>query len=151
MTTSVFECLTDENISREVAEGYRNLGKVAWHVVATVPEMLAGVGLGVSAIDPEAPPPDNASEIVAGYKAVSGEVAQAIGGKWSDEELLEEVELYGEKMPRGKWLESFVAHEVHHRGQMTVLLRMAGVEKVPGVYGPSREEWSKYGMDEPAY
>jgi hypothetical protein len=28
---------------------------------------------------------------------------------------------------------------------MTVLMRQAGL-KVPGVYGPSREEWSQFGM-----
>jgi uncharacterized damage-inducible protein DinB len=38
-----------------------------------------------------------------------------------------------------------MSHEIHHRGQMTVLMRQAGL-KVPGVYGPSREEWTAYGM-----
>jgi uncharacterized damage-inducible protein DinB len=28
---------------------------------------------------------------------------------------------------------------------MTVLMRQAGL-KVPGIYGPSREEWSQFGM-----
>jgi len=36
-------------------------------------------------------------------------------------------------------------HQTHHRAQMTVLMRQAGL-KVPGVYGPSREEWSQMGM-----
>ena len=39
-------------------------------------------------------------------------------------------------------------HQIHHRGQMTVLMRQAGLE-VPGVYGPSRPEWAHYGMPEP--
>jgi uncharacterized damage-inducible protein DinB len=30
-------------------------------------------------------------------------------------------------------------HLVHHRGQLTVYLRMAG-GKVPGLYGPSADE-----------
>ena len=29
-------------------------------------------------------------------------------------------------------------HEIHHRGQMTVLMRQAGL-KLPGVYGPSAD------------
>jgi len=37
-------------------------------------------------------------------------------------------------------------HQAHHRGQMTVLMRQAGM-KVPGVYGPSKEEWSAFGME----
>jgi uncharacterized damage-inducible protein DinB len=31
---------------------------------------------------------------------------------------------------------------------MTVLMRQAGL-KVPGIYGPSREEWVKIGMTAP--
>jgi len=32
---------------------------------------------------------------------------------------------------------------------MTVLMRQGGL-KVPGVFGPTKEEWSQYGMQEPA-
>jgi uncharacterized damage-inducible protein DinB len=32
---------------------------------------------------------------------------------------------------------------------MTVLMRQAGL-KVPGVYGPAREEWTTYRMQPPA-
>jgi uncharacterized damage-inducible protein DinB len=43
-------------------------------------------------------------------------------------------------------LVSLLQHSCHHRGQMTVLMRQAGL-KVPGVYGPAKEEWAIYGMD----
>jgi len=46
-------------------------------------------------------------------------------------------------------LQVLVVHQAHHRGQMTVLMRQAGL-KVPGVYGPAREEWTAYGMQPPA-
>jgi uncharacterized damage-inducible protein DinB len=42
-----------------------------------------------------------------------------------------------------------IKHIVHHRGQMTVLMRQAGVQ-VPGIYGPAREEWSQMGMEAPS-
>jgi uncharacterized damage-inducible protein DinB len=42
-------------------------------------------------------------------------------------------------------LQALISHEIHHRGQMTVLMRQAGL-KVPGIYGPAREEWAAYGM-----
>jgi uncharacterized damage-inducible protein DinB len=35
-------------------------------------------------------------------------------------------------------------HQAHHRGQMTVLMRQAGLT-VPGVYGPAREERAQWG------
>lgn len=43
-------------------------------------------------------------------------------------------------LPRGAVLRSFVlSHSIHHRGQLTVYLRMLDV-KFPGVYGPSADE-----------
>jgi uncharacterized damage-inducible protein DinB len=36
-------------------------------------------------------------------------------------------------------LHALVLHQVHNRGQMTVLMRQAGLV-LPGVYGPTREE-----------
>jgi uncharacterized damage-inducible protein DinB len=45
-------------------------------------------------------------------------------------------------------LQILVRHEIHHRGQMTVLMRQARL-KLPGIYGPSKEEWSKYGAQPP--
>jgi len=41
-------------------------------------------------------------------------------------------------------------HELHHRGQLTVLMRQAGLV-VPGIFGPAQEEWTRYGMEPPAY
>jgi uncharacterized damage-inducible protein DinB len=38
-----------------------------------------------------------------------------------------------------------VSHQIHHRAQLTIVMRLNGL-KVPGVYGPSKEEWTSYGM-----
>ena len=47
---------------------------------------------------------------------------------------------------RGKTLGALVTHQIHHRAQLTVVMRLAGL-KVPGVYGPAKEEWAAYGME----
>jgi len=52
-------------------------------------------------------------------------------------------------MPKAVTLDLLIKHIIHHRGQMTVLMRQAGLN-VPGVYGPSRDEWSQMGMEAPA-
>jgi uncharacterized damage-inducible protein DinB len=62
--------------------------------------------------------------------------------------LLETIAMYGEAWTRGRTLAALVAHQTHHRAQMTVLMRQAGLE-VPGVYGPARQEWTAYGMQPP--
>jgi uncharacterized damage-inducible protein DinB len=53
--------------------------------------------------------------------------------------------MYGMTWTKGTVLVSLITHQAHHRGQMTVLMRQAGL-KVPGVYGPAREEWAAMGM-----
>jgi uncharacterized damage-inducible protein DinB len=59
--------------------------------------------------------------------------------------LSEVIPIYGEKWPRGLTLSILIGHQTHHRGQMTVLMRQAGLP-VPGVVGPSKEEWAAMGM-----
>lgn len=53
--------------------------------------------------------------------------------------------MYGEQWPKGLVLSILIAHQTHHRGQMTVLMRQAGLP-VPGMYGPSKEEWAAMGL-----
>jgi uncharacterized damage-inducible protein DinB len=67
---------------------------------------------------------------------------------WNDGTLEVEDDMYGEKWKRGLTLAILVNHESHHRGQMTVLMRQAGL-KVPGVVGPAKEEWAQYNMPAP--
>jgi uncharacterized damage-inducible protein DinB len=149
-TTKIFGALTDENIKQTVTEGHRSLGAMAWHMVTTVAEMMNQTGLGLSAINHESMPPETAAEIVAGYKAVTDELSAKLAAQWTDETLEKTDELYGETWSRGTTLAILMHHEIHHRGQMTILLRQAG-STVPGIYGPAKEEWEKYGMDLPAY
>jgi len=47
---------------------------------------------------------------------------------------------------KGKVLSVLVKHQTHHQGQLTVIMRLAGL-KVPGVYGPAEEEWANMGME----
>ena len=40
------------------------------------------------------------------------------------------------------------SHQTHHRGQLSVLMRQAGIAP-PGPYGPAKEEWSNYNAPPP--
>ena len=78
----------------------------------------------------------------------SQEILQQVTTTWTDESLQQEDDMYGMKWKKGLTLSILITHEVHHRGQMTVLMRQAGL-KVPGVYGPSYDEWDQYGQKPP--
>ncbi len=149
-TMKLFGALTDETLGQAVAEGHRTLGGMAWHIVTTIPEMMSRTGLKVTAVDPESPPPAKVQEIVDGYERAIEDLAGAIQGAWTDESLEERDDMYGMQWPRGLTLAILLHHEIHHRGQMTVLMRQAGLT-VPGMMGPSKEEWGQFGMPEPAY
>ena len=44
-TLKVFEKLTDDSLDQQVSEGGRTLGRIAWHIVQTLPEMGGRTGL----------------------------------------------------------------------------------------------------------
>lgn len=147
-TQRLLDALTDVSLSQKVADEHRTLDRVAWHIVTSIPEVASHTELKVSAVGPEAPVPKTAAEITKAYRDVSGELIDQVKANWDDNALEVVDEMYGEKWARGFTLKILMDHEIHHRGQMTVLMRQAGL-KVPGIYGPAKEEWGQYNMPEP--
>jgi uncharacterized damage-inducible protein DinB len=144
-TLKVFEALSDESLGQKVSEEGRTLGRIAWHIVQTLPEMAGRTGLEVRGPGEDEPVPVSAEAITAAFKEAAESLAAGIQSYWTDETLDVKDDMYGEMWARGQTLGALVGHQTHHRGQMTVLMRQAGLQ-VPGVYGPSREEWADYGM-----
>ena len=149
-TRKILAAVDDEAMCQNVAPGHRTLRGLAWHIVVTVPEMMNQVGLGLSSVDEKALPPGSPDELRGAYDKVSDELVAALRAKWRDDDLEKTDELYGETWPRGLTLRILMDHEIHHRGQLTILLRQAG-RPVPGIYGPSKEEWVDLGMELPPY
>ncbi len=149
-TLKIFRAIDADAMCQNVAAGHRTLRGMAWHIVITVPEMMNQVGLGLSSIDEKTLPPGAPAELTSGYEKVTGELVAALRAKWDDDDLTRTDKLYGEVWERGKTLKILMDHEIHHRGQMTVLMRQAGLA-VPGIYGPSKEEWAQFGMELPPY
>lgn len=147
-TRKIFNALTEESLSAEVAPEHRNLKRMAWHIVVTIPEMAVRTGLELDGPKADSPMPESLREIQNGYDAIANSLLEQIQEKWTDETLQVEDDIFGESWKRGLSLRIIAEHEIHHRGQMTVLMRQAGL-KVPGIYGPSREEWSGYGAPPP--
>lgn len=147
-TRRLMEALTDASLSQSVGEGYRTLGRLAWHLTCSPYEMLIRTGLELQAPGDEHVVPASAADIAAAYARTSREVAAAVREQWQDAKLAESSDMYGEQWPNGFTLRAVILHEVHHRGQMTVLMRQAGL-RVPGLYGPSLEEWQSMGMEPP--
>ncbi|MCP4642464.1 MAG: hypothetical protein GY851_18610 [bacterium] len=148
-TAKVMEALTDESLHQSVADDHRTLGRIAWHIVTTIPEMMEHVGVELSCVDPEADVPETAEAVASAYREAAQALAAFLKESWTDETLQVEDNLYGQTWKRGMTLAALHRHEIHHRGQMTVLMRQAGL-RVPGVYGPAKEDWKKLGTKPPA-
>ena len=88
---------------------------------------------------------DSAAELVEALdKAAAG--AREAFAKTSDEHLKTNWQLKaGGKVvaeaPRHEMIQDTILHWAHHRGQMTVYLRLMGA-KVPAIYGPSADDSS---------
>jgi uncharacterized damage-inducible protein DinB len=145
ITTKLFSNLTDESLSQKISDEGRSLGFLAWHIVITLGEMLGKVGLRIDAPAEDAPVPASAQEIAETFEKAAKSVGAEVAKNWTDETLLQEDEMYGMIWKRGTTLSSLINHQAHHRGQVTVLMRQAGVPVI-GVYGPAKEEWEALGM-----
>ncbi|MCJ7553933.1 MAG: DinB family protein [Ignavibacteriaceae bacterium] len=113
-------------------------------MTTSVVQMAHRTGLIFKTVDEDSPVPATAKEIVSAYKEVSENIITEIKAKWNDETLNLEDDMFSEKWKRGMTLAIIISHQIHHRAQLTVVMRLNGL-KVPGIYGPSKEEWISYG------
>lgn len=148
-TRKIFAALTDDSLSKKVADEHRTLGRMAWHIVLTLGEMAGNVGLKINAPAADSAMPSSVTEIRNAYKKAATDLLEKIQNEWKDTTLTKEDEMFGQKFTRGFSLWMTLVHEIHHRAQMTVLMRQAGL-KVPGLYGPSYDEWDSHGAKPPA-
>lgn len=145
-TRRVFERLTDEKLSWRPHEKSKSLGELAWHI-ATIPPRMSAMAQGDEA-DPTqtkaSPMPATAREILEGLDRGLREAREALG-KLGDESLgrrfvmriQEQKRFAGPKI--GFLRTVMLNHLYHHRGQLSVYLRLLGIP-VPPIYGPTADE-----------
>jgi uncharacterized damage-inducible protein DinB len=145
ITTRVLAALTDASLSQRVTPADRTLGELAWHVATTIPEMMGRTGLSVEGADHGAQCPASSKAIHDAYVQAARSLLEQVGRTWTDETLIVQDDMYGERWPRGVTLLALIVHQTHHRGAMTVLMRQAGLV-VPSIYGPNREQSEAMGI-----
>lgn len=147
-TIKVLSNLTDEVLTLKFNNEIRTAGRLAWHIAGAISELGHRMGLTFRKVDQDSPFPSTAKEIVDEYKYASDGLIKEIKEKWNDDTLSIEDEIteQGDMWSRSKTLGALITHQIHHRAQLTIVMRLAGL-KVPGVYGPAKEEWAAYGME----
>ena len=147
VTRRILERVPADKLSWRPHPKSMSLGQLAIHI-AMVPGALAGIaqgdGLDVSQANFVPPQPKSLQEIHTAFDqsirqaetCLNGMTDEAAQGRWSlrlrDKEILSK--------PRMSVLRSIMLnHWYHHRGQLSVYLRLLDVS-VPSVYGPSADE-----------
>jgi uncharacterized damage-inducible protein DinB len=111
----------------------RYLGVKVWH-----DELAKGVTGG----KPPAPP-ERWEDLLTALEKASGEYRSLIASA-TDSELNDKVHFFVAPKTMGEytrldWARFLLSDEIHHRGQLSVYVRMAE-GKLPSIYGPSADE-----------
>jgi len=134
-TLKVFSHLTDDSLDQAWPDG-RSIGRLANHLIDSLYDLPALAGLPLKAMPAHF---TTVKDLMAAYEDGADRVAEVVSEHWHDGMLDDEMPMYGQSWKNGFSLWALIVHQTHHRGQMTVLMRFAGLT-VPGVYGPSKEE-----------
>ncbi len=148
-TIKLFKAIPEDKADITLdAPGLRSLRSIAWHLVGTMDALASqlkwGPYLGENWHEMK---PGSMEEVIAAYETSSKAYLEDIEKHWTNTDLGFIETMWGHEISRGLVLSEFtIGHQCHHRGQMTIIMRLCGI-KVPGLYGPSYDEWKDMGRD----
>ncbi len=148
LTQNVLDGLTDDSLKQQVYPEGRNIGRIAWHFTTNIPDYLVEFGLKIEKVTNAENVPTSAKEIAETFKKVSVNAVKVNEEQRNDESLKQIQNAFGRQETNASILMGLIKHIVHHRGQITVLMRQAGLKPF-GVYGPPKEDWIHFGVENP--
>jgi uncharacterized damage-inducible protein DinB len=120
----------------------RSLGELAWHLAEGEAFMSFGISNGGFTMDthpPNVERPRTVDALAPGFERVHQEAVARVRAL-EPEDLDRTLPFFGNELPiRDILWNMIISHTVHHRGQLSLMCRLAG-GKAPGLYGPNREE-----------
>ena len=144
-TVSVFSLLTNETRGVKVHDNVRTLERLAFHI----PQVISDIGIQLGLLDNDQlagqKTPADLAQLTHIYKDYHQRMSVAVQAQWQDNILEGDIPLFGKAWKRGDVLSLLVQHEIHHRSQMSVIMRILDLP-VPELYGPVREDWIKMGL-----
>jgi uncharacterized damage-inducible protein DinB len=123
--------------------GGRSLGELAWHLAEGDAYMSYGIetgGFAMHAKPPNIERPRTVEALAPGFEQIHQEAVARVR-KLTPDDLDRAIPFFdGRPIPiRDILWDMIISHGVHHRGQLTLMCRLAGGQP-PGLYGPTREE-----------
>jgi len=143
-TAKVIAAIPEGKLDFKPHEKSRSARELAWHFVNAERFFVESCLAGKIEPGPETPAPKSLKEIQVTYDRQYRELVGKLKG--ADERQLGRLiqipvgpKQVGEMPAMGILWMGVVMHCCHHRGQLSVYLRMMGA-KVPSIYGPSADE-----------
>jgi len=121
----------------------RSLGELAWHLAEVDAYTTYGIEQGTFKLGGKPPGierPKSIEELAPAYERVHADATQRIRQLVPADLDRKLVHFTGDERPIRELLWGAVLfHMIHHRGQLSILTRLAG-GVVPSIFGPNREE-----------
>lgn len=143
LTRKILERVPQDKLSWKPHEKSSSLGDLAMHVASLLG--FAEAIITKEEIDfagEKTPPPKDREEIIAKFDALNERMVELLSNP-IDMDTIWTFKVKGHTVisaPRSVAMRSFfLSHLIHHRGQLSVYLRLLDVP-VPGLYGPSADE-----------
>jgi len=122
--------------------GGRSLGELAWHLAEGDAYMTFGIENGKFGMDSKPPHmerPRTVEGLAPGFEQIHQDALPRIK-KLTAADLDRKLPFFGSELAIRNILWTMViVHGAHHRGQLSLMCRLAG-GAAPGLYGPNREE-----------
>lgn len=146
-TRKVLERIPEDKLDWKPHEKSMTLGRLASHLAEIQGWAKPTIEQDVMDIPPEFKPLDAGSkeEIMKTFDANMADASAAFSKSLSNDNLMAPWKLTRGgttmiEMPRAQVLRGFIlSHQIHHRGQLEVYLRLLDVP-LPAIYGPSADE-----------
>lgn len=146
-TRKMLERVPQESLSWQPHEKSMTLGRLAAHI-ANLPRLLIATlnedEFDTNDLRAQSPPADNVSSILEAFDKTNSEALESLKTQSNERLLTPWRYRNGEQvifeMPRLAVIRFVVLnHIIHHRGQLSVYLRLLNVP-LPSVYGPTADE-----------
>src|SRR5512143_2608413 len=105
-TQKILKHVTDRSLPFSSTSEGRTIGRLAWHIVITIPEMMGKTGLTVPGVPEHDPLPAHAKAICSADSEAAIALLEKVKAGWTDATLEQTDELYGERWKRGQTLTS---------------------------------------------
>src|SRR4029079_7229658 len=98
-TRRVIAELTDASLEQPVCDDHRTLGRISWHVIASIPDTMCRTGLPVKGPALDSTPSTSARAHAATYDLASNSLMETISA-WTDDDLAIVDDMFGERWTR---------------------------------------------------